>query len=385
MSTVVPANVQLLWQDRRISSEFRTGVSLHSHTAYSEETLGGFARQASTIPYLSCAFRRRSGATVDFGQAFWTPPLGPRQAYRLEEKQIQRSFELPALVSLTDHDDIRAGTLLRVLDRFRNAPVSMEWTIPFENTFFHLGVHNLPVADASALMDLMQAYTQTPRSNLLPGILEELNSMREVLLVLNHPLWDEHGLGITSHEDVLQRLLRVHGASLHALEVNGLRSWNENQRIFALGRELGLPVVAGGDRHGREPNAILNLSRASTFSEFVNEVRVERFSHVVYMPQYRKPLAMRVLRTVMEVIDDYPNNIFYRDPETAKALPLASVWDGNAARGVKQIAAFIQLFGTRRYPRSTTGRSRSLISVGHREDRTSQPDVDAAAVAAVVE
>jgi hypothetical protein len=390
MSTLA-TNIQLFWQDRRISSEFRTGVSLHSHTTYSEESLGAWGRHVSSIPYLSRAFRRRSGAPLDFGQAFWTPPLTPRQAYRLEEKQIQRSFQLPGLVSLTDHDDIRAGTLLRVLDRFRNAPVSTEWTIPFENTFFHLGVHNLPGVEAPVFMDEMRAYTQRPRLSLLLELLEKLNSIRDVLVVLNHPLWDEHGLGSVCHERVLHRFLNAHGASVHALEANGLRSWEENQRVFACGKEFGLPVVAGGDRHGREPNAVLNLSRASTFPEFVQEVRLERFSHVVFMPQYRKALGMRVLQTVFEIIGDYPNNIFYREPDSTNAVPLTSVWDGNAAKAVKHVGALIQLFGRRRHPlaprlqRHRSGQSRALMSIAHREDGASQPDVDAAAVAGVLE
>ena len=392
MSTLAAANIQFFWQDRRILPEFRSGVSLHSHTAYSEESLGAWARHVSAIPYASRAFRHRSGTPLDLGQAFWTPLLCPRQAYRLEEKQIQRSFELPALVSLTDHDDIGAGTLLQVLDRFRNVPVSTEWTIPFENTFFHLGVHNLPVGEAPALMDEMRAYTQTPNPNVLSGMLQKLNSMRDVLVVLNHPLWDEQGLGLPNHERLLQRFLRTHRWWLHALEMNGLRSWNENQRIVTVGRELGLPVVAGGDRHGREPNAILNLSRASTFSEFVEEVRVHRFSHAVFMPQYRRPLTMRVLRTISEVVGDYPNNIFYREPHSAKALPLASVWDGSAAKAVKHVAALMQRLGKRPHSGLASGaqpdrsvRSRLSIAVGHGEDRATQPDVDAAAVAGVLE
>ena len=65
------------------------------------------------VPYLGEAIRhqeleyhRKKRKRFSFGDAFWTPPLAPRQAYRLEEKQIQRKFKLPALISLTDHDDI---------------------------------------------------------------------------------------------------------------------------------------------------------------------------------------------------------------------------------------------------------------------------------------
>ena len=47
-------------------------------------------------------------------------------------------------VSLTDHDGIEAPITLRILDTFRDLPVSVEWTVPFKETFFHLGVHDLP-------------------------------------------------------------------------------------------------------------------------------------------------------------------------------------------------------------------------------------------------
>ncbi len=33
------------------------------------------------------------------------------------------------------------------------------------------------------------------------------------------------------------------------------------------------PVISGGDRHGCEPNGVINLTAARTFSEFAQEVR----------------------------------------------------------------------------------------------------------------
>jgi hypothetical protein len=102
---------QFLWKEPDVSRRFRSGVSLHSHTLHSEESLDILPRHLGRIPIL----RKTLDACVDYTQAFWTPPLSPRQAYRLEEKQINRRFQLPGLVSLSDHDDLRAGTSLRVL------------------------------------------------------------------------------------------------------------------------------------------------------------------------------------------------------------------------------------------------------------------------------
>jgi len=87
--------------------------------------------------------------------------------------------------------------------------------------------------------------------------------------VLNHPLMDEKGIGRRQHTQVLGQLLSRHGSSIHALEVNGLRCWKENQEVIKLALQANLPVISGGDRHGLEPNAILNLSHAATLVEFI--------------------------------------------------------------------------------------------------------------------
>lgn len=343
------ANFQFLWRDRQIDKHFKAGVSLHSHTMYSEESLQMVPRYTAKVPYLGAAVRRqereyesRKHDRLDFGRAFWTPPLSPRQAHRREEKQIQATFQLPGFVSLTDHDDIRAGTQLHVLDRFREAPVSTEWTIPFGPTFFHMGVHNMPVDESAGLMRQFSAFTANPREQRLTELLAVLNTYPDILLVLNHPLWDEKGIGVAEHAQVLGRLLERHGSSIHALELNGLRSWSENRQVIWLGRQAGIPVVSGGDRHGTEPNAIVNLTRGANLVEFIHEVRHEKFSHVVFMPQYHEPLKLRILQTMVDVVREYPDNfegrriwsdrVFFRPEPEAEPVPLTSYWkDGGPA------------------------------------------------------
>ncbi len=360
MTVTSKNSFQLYWQCPSVPAGFRSGVSLHSHTMYSEESLSMVPQYTAHVPYLGAAIRRqemeyhrRQQKRFSFDDAFWTPPLAPRQAYRLEEKQIKRKFKLPALISLTDHDDIRAGMQLHVLDRFKNIPISTEWTIPFGPTFFHLGVHNMPLADSEHWMKRFKAFTANPDLRALGGLLQELDSRPDVLLVLNHPLWDEKGIGVEQHAATLRCLLAGFGRFFHALELNGLRSWGENKQVAALGQELNLPVVAGGDRHGREPNAILNLSRAAAFGEFVEEIRRERSSHVVFMPQYREPLKMRVLQTMVDVVREYPENfagrrtwadrVYYRDPETKIAQPLATLWADGGPAIVKQFVGAMRL------------------------------------------
>jgi hypothetical protein len=360
MTITAKNSYELFWQSPTIAAGFRSGVSLHSHTMYSEESLSMVPRYTAKVPYLGQAIRRQASeyhrkkrTHFGFSDAFWTPPLTPRQAYRLEEKQIQRKLKLPALISLTDHDDIRAGANLHVIDRFKSVPISTEWTIPFAETFFHLGVHNMPSPESAGLMRQFEGFTAQPDSARLTGLLEMLRSYSDVLLVLNHPLWDEKGVGIERHVAALKALLARHGQFFDALELNGLRSWRENKQVIALAKELDLPVVSGGDRHGREPNAILNLSRAATFPEFVHEVRRERLSHIVFMPQYQEPLRMRVLQTIVDVVREYPENfagrrtwadrVFYRDPQTKIAVPLATLWKDGGPGIVKQFIAAMRL------------------------------------------
>src|SRR5581483_9551385 len=101
MRVTTTTKLQFFWQDRSVQSDFRTGVSLHSHTMYSEESLEMIPRYTAKVLYVgrtigrqSEEFNKKTGFHFDLANAFWTPPLSPRQAYRLEEKQIQRKFRL---------------------------------------------------------------------------------------------------------------------------------------------------------------------------------------------------------------------------------------------------------------------------------------------------
>jgi hypothetical protein len=322
---------------------------------YSEESLSIVPRYAGRLPFLGSAvrnygerYRQTKQESLDFSRAFWTPPLSPRQAYCLEQKQIEAELGRPGLVSLTDHDDIRASLHLGVLEEYSSVPVSTEWTVPFGPTFFHVGVHNLPAVQALAITERLSIFTANPQKNLLHELLEWLHSMPDVLLVLNHPLWDEAEIGASHHAHALGRFLERHGHCLHALEVNGLRSWNENRKIIELGEESGHPVVSGGDRHGLEPNAILNLTAGRSLTEFIHEVRYDRRSHVVFMPHYSEPLRLRILQTMIDIVRDYPESpegrrswadrVFYRQNQ-AQPIPLRQYWPNG---GPLLIQAFVR-------------------------------------------
>jgi hypothetical protein len=134
-----------------------------------------------------------------------------------------------------------------------------------------------------------------------------LHSNADILIVLNHPLWDLCRIGRERHERTLRTLLCEHGQYIHALELSGIRRWEENQAVLHLSEACNQIVISGGDRHGCVPNAALNLTNAESFTEFVHEVRKERRSHVLFMPQYTEPLAIQVLQTVLDATRDYPD------------------------------------------------------------------------------
>ena len=76
--------------------------------------------------------------------------------------------------------------------------------------------------------------------------------------------------------------------------------------MLQLGEELDVPVISGGDRHGCEANAVLNVSRAESFEEFVQEVRGEKRSEIVLMPQYFEALPLRLIENAWHALSDAP-------------------------------------------------------------------------------
>jgi len=309
------SRVHFHWHEKDRPAKFRTGVSLHSHTLHSRESMDFIGRATEKTPWLSGAIRKQrekyralKGRDVDFKRAWWTPPLSALHAWKLEKSQIENGLDREALISLTDHDNIDAGLHLGMLDETRDCPVSVEWTVPYRETFFHLGVHNLPLQEATSIVRDLAVFTAkpvAPQSEAQIGpLLEFLHSIAQTLIVLNHPLWDENHVGASLHGDCVTSFLGSFRQFIHAFELNGLRPWRENQAAAQLASSESLPVISGGDRHGREPNACVNLTNAGTFAEFVEEVRRDGWSDVLFMPQYREPLKLRILQNMCDILED---------------------------------------------------------------------------------
>jgi hypothetical protein len=166
--------------------------------------------------------------------------------------------------------------------------------------------------------------------------LAALHDLPEVLIVFNHPLWDQHCLGPSTFRHTLDRFLQSYVPFLHAFELNAMRSWIENSGVMQLAADWQRPLISGGDRHGCEPSGALNLTNATSFSEFVHEITRERHSHIVFMPQYAEPLGIRFMQTVIDTIRDYPEHpvgsrrwderVFHMDFQTGHHRPLCALW-----------------------------------------------------------
>jgi hypothetical protein len=305
--------VTYLWKEPDSARSYRAAVSLHGHTNRSRESLYFIAEFANRNPLLRRALgakdreaQRESDIRLDFHRAYWTPPLPPLAAFLAERNQIEGKLDMPGMVSLTDHDNIEAPMLLRVVPEARQIPVSTEWSVPFRDTILHIGVHNLPSSKAQEIMGQLQAFTQNPAEEDLHGLLAMVHELPDVLIVLNHPMWDLAHIGEARHSHTVGGFLANYGMFIHALELGGLRTWEENQRVVQLAEGWNQIVIAGGDRHGCEPSAVLNLTHAETFTEFVHEIRAKRLSHVLFMPQYAEPYRLRIVQTVLDIIREYP-------------------------------------------------------------------------------
>ena len=351
--------IHFQWSPGFSVEPFRAGVSLHSHTLHSREPLDFLYRAANHSWILRSLLRQAErryqafyGARLDLARGWWTPPLAPLDAYTVEFEQI-KVLGLSPVVSLTDHDNIEAPTSLQAIDATRTIPISIEWTVPIRNTFFHLGVHNLPPLRARSIFKRMQELTSKPTVVVLKEILAGLHANPGTLVVLNHPMWDEKGVGAEAHRAALLDILGQCGEYMHAIELNGLRPWNENRQAILLGRTWSKPVVSGGDRHALEPNVVLNLTNTTHFGEFVTQIR-SGHSDVLVGSRYREAYATRITQSVIDVLSTYehhglgwrewPDRVFYRLHD-GNVKSLSQIWGATPPAPVAVFSGCMRLAG----------------------------------------
>jgi hypothetical protein len=357
--------ISYLWKDCDATRDCSTAVSLHSHTNQSKETLDFVANWGLQFPYLrpflervESRARKNHGVSIDYSRSFWTPPLTPILAFDLERGQIENKLDRSALVSITDHDSIQAPLLLRTVPTARHIPVSVEWTAPFGgDQAFHFGIHNLPSDQGAMWMETLAEYTANPDENKMTELLAALHALPNVLIVFNHPEWDLYLIGREKAKLRVDQFMSRNHSFIHALELNGLRNWEENRRVRDLAKKWDKLLISGGDRHGREPNANVNLTHATSFTEFVHEVRYEGRSHVLFMPQYAEPWKHRVLESTLDAIRDYADfpqgsrfwdeRVFHPAPNGG-VRPLRELWpSGRAPWYLHYGIRFVRMMGSR--------------------------------------
>jgi hypothetical protein len=364
------SGASFLWEDARAVEGYLTGVSLHSHTNRSKETLDFVVKLATRSRYFAKVLRREEeraeqnhGFKIDYERSYWTPPLTPRLAFDLERGQIENLLGLQSLVSISDHDDIQAPMLLRTVASARHIPVSVEWTTPFgKDQAFHLGIHNLPSESGADWMGRFADFTANPVNARLTELLSALNELPNVLIVFNHPQWDLYQVGHRRHAQLRDEFLAQNGQFIHAFELNGLRNWEENRLVKDLADRFHQLLISGGDRHGMEPNANVNLTRATSFNEFVNEIRRERRSQILFMPQYAEPWKHRIFQSTLDTLRDYPDfpagsrrwdeRVFHPD-SNGVSRSLAQLWPhGRAPKVLRLAIEVVRLMGRKTVSRS---------------------------------
>lgn len=357
------SEISYLWKNPDAARNFRAGVSLHSHTNRSRETLDFVVKAISSDGFWGRLFQwfeglhaRNAVVKLDYERAWWTPPLTPRMAFDLERRQIENQLQRMALVSITDHDNVEAPQLLRTLASSSHVPVSLEWTTPFgKDQAFHLGIHNLPAAETVLWMQAFREFTAAPSNARLTELLSALHALPDVLVVFNHPMWDLYEIGASRHAVIVEEFMEQNGSFIHAMELNGLRHWRENRIVRALAARWNKLLISGGDRHGLEPSGNLNLTSATSFTEFVHEIRREDRSHVLFMPQYARPWKHRIMQSTLDAVRNYPDfpensrrwdeRVFHPDANGI-AQPVSALWPtGHAPMMLWLSIQFVRLMG----------------------------------------
>ena len=300
--------------------EFGYAVSLHNHSCHSVEKLAAlnqvvklaFMRPLSGV--LQKSFGLGDVSDLNYAEITFNPPYTPEDVYQMEAAAAANWGFHGVHLAITDHDEF-AGSL----DLHRSRPdlngriaLSEELSLWFQGHLFHLGVSHLPASEVEETHTRIQSAARGGRYDEL----FETLAASGCLVVLNHPLlpWraGEEKIPVT---DLLSR----YGWAIHALEVNGMRTREENDRVLELARQWRKPVVGGGDSHLLVASSILSVSRAATFKDFIAEVKD---GHAVpfVTPDYFAPLKWKLFLRVLFFISRYRQIASYKGQPVATML-----------------------------------------------------------------
>jgi predicted metal-dependent phosphoesterase TrpH len=305
----------------RPAREFRYAVSLHNHSAYSVENLASlnqvvklwFMRPLKST--LQRAFGLEHVTGLNYNDLKYNPPFSPEDVYRMEAAAVASYGFDGVHLAITDHDEYLGSLELcqRRGDLNGRVAVGEELTVRLDGHVFHLGLSGL---DASSAAETHARLQDAARGGRLDELFERLHSSG-CLVVFNHPLipW---GPGGENHIPAVELLTR-YGWAIHALEYNGMRRREENDRVLELARAWRKPVVGGGDSHLLRPSAALSVSSGANFRDFADEVREGR-SVVLVKDEYFAPLGWKLFLRVLYFMANYRRIASFQGQPVAEML-----------------------------------------------------------------
>lgn len=300
--------------------EFGYAVSLHNHSCHSVERLAAlnhvvkrvFMRPLSGI--VQSSFGLGGVSDLNYAEVTFNPPYTPEEVYQMEAAVAADWGFRGVHLAITDHDEFAGNVALRRArpDLNGSVAISEELSLWFEGHLFHLGVCHLPENEVEATHAQIQSAARGRRYDEL----FETLAASGCLVILNHPLvaWTPGAQTIPATD-----LLSRYGWAIHALEVNGMRTREENDRVLELARQWKKPVVGGGDSHLLVASSILSMSRAATFKDFIAEVKD---GHAVpfVTPEYFAPLKWKLTLRVLFFISRYRQIASYKGQPVAAML-----------------------------------------------------------------
>jgi predicted metal-dependent phosphoesterase TrpH len=305
--------------------EFGYAVSLHNHSCHSVEKLAALNHvvQKTYMRPLSGTLQSSFGlggvSNLNYADVTFNPPYTPEDVYQMEAAAAAKWGFDGIHFTITDHDEF-AGSLALLRDRpdlNGRIAVGEELSLWFQGHLFHLGLSYLPESEVEQMHAQIQAAARDGRYDEL----FETLAASSCLVVFNHPLlpWGPEAKLIPATE-----LLRRYGWAIHALEVNGMRPREENDRVLELARQWRKPVVGGGDSHLLVASSILSLSRSATFKDFIAEVKD---GHAVpfVTPDYFAPLRWKLFLRVLFFISRYRQIASYQGQPVAAMLERRTV------------------------------------------------------------
>jgi predicted metal-dependent phosphoesterase TrpH len=300
--------------------EFGYAVSLHNHSCHSVEKLAAL-NHVSKLPYmrplagiLQSSFGLGGVPDLNYADVTFNPPYTPEDVYQMEAAAAAKWGFDGVHLAITDHDEFAGGVALQRSrpDLNGRIAVSEELSLWFQGHLFHLGVCHLPETGVEETHAQIQAAARGERYD---ELFERL-AASGCLVVFNHPLlpWGPEAKIIPATE-----LLSRYGWAIHALEVNGMRPREENDRVLELARQWRKPVVGGGDSHLLVASSVISLSRAATFKDFIAEVK-EGHAVPFVTPEYFAPLRWKLFLRVIFFISSYRQIASYKGQPVAEML-----------------------------------------------------------------